>query len=110
MPASRELQRQLTRIEPCLPRAATQPPAGRGWIHEIKHDGFRIMARRADGHVQLLTRKGTNFSDRFPQIVAALTVLPVRSCFIDGEAVVCDKNGLAVFDLIRGYRHNAAAV
>jgi bifunctional non-homologous end joining protein LigD len=61
-------------IEPCLPRPAKQPPAGRGWIHEIKHDGFRIMARRADDRVQLLTMKGYNFSNRFPQIVAALTV------------------------------------
>jgi ATP-dependent DNA ligase len=51
-----------------------------------------------------------NFSNRFPQIVAALTVLPVRSCLIDGEAVVCNERGLAVFDLIRGYRHGAAAV
>jgi bifunctional non-homologous end joining protein LigD len=58
-------------IEPCLPRPAKQPPEFRGWIHEIKHDGFRIMARRADGRVQLLTRKGNNFSRRFPQIVAA---------------------------------------
>jgi hypothetical protein len=45
-------------IEPSLLRSAKQPPEGRGWIHEIKHDGFRIMARRADGRVQLLTRKG----------------------------------------------------
>jgi bifunctional non-homologous end joining protein LigD len=97
-------------IEPCLPRPAKQPPEGRGWIHEIKHDGFRIMARRADGRVQLLTRKGTNFANRFPQIVAAVTVLRVRSCLLDGEAVVCDESGLAVFDLIRGYRHDAAAV
>jgi len=97
-------------VEPCLPRPAKQPPAGCGWLHEIKHDGFRIMARRADGRVQLLTRKGTNFSNRFPQIVAAVTVLPVRSCLLDGEAVVCDENGLAVFDLIRGYRHDTAAV
>jgi bifunctional non-homologous end joining protein LigD len=68
------------------------------------------MAQRADGRVRLLTRKGTNFSNRFPQIVAAVTVLPVRSCLLDGEAVVCDENGLAVFDLIRGYRHDTAAV
>jgi len=53
---------------------------------------------------------GNNFSNRFPQIVAALTVLPVRSCLIDGEAVVCDDTGLAVFDMIRGYRHDTAAV
>jgi bifunctional non-homologous end joining protein LigD len=56
------------------------------------------------------SRKGTKFSNRFPQIVAAVTVLPVRSCLLDGEAVVCDESGLAVFDLIRGYRHDAAAV
>ena len=106
----RPLAQPATFIEPCLPRPAKQRPEGRGWIHEIKHDGFRIMARRADGRVQLLTRKGNNFSNRFPQIVAALIVLPVGSCLIDGEAVVCDESGLAVFDLIRGYRHDAAAV
>jgi bifunctional non-homologous end joining protein LigD len=97
-------------IEPCLPRPANSPPTGPKWIHEIKHDGFRIMAQRADGRVRLLTRKGTNFSNRFPQIVAAVTVLPVRSCLIDGEAVVCNESGLAVFDLIRGHRHDVAAV
>jgi bifunctional non-homologous end joining protein LigD len=97
-------------MKPCLPCTAKQPPTGRGWIHEIKHDGIRIMAQRADGRVRLLTRKAINFANRFPQIVAALTVLPVRSCLIDGEAVVCDDSGLAVFDLIRGYRHDGAAV
>jgi bifunctional non-homologous end joining protein LigD len=106
----RELPHSAAFIEPCLPRPPKQAPAGRSWLHEIKHDGFRIMARRADGRVQLLTRKGTNFANRFPQIVAAVTVLPVRSCLLDGEAVVCDENGLAIFDLIRGYRHAAAAV
>ena len=88
----------------------SQAACGAGLIHEIKHDGFRIMAQHASGRVRLLTRKGTNFSNRFPQIVAAVTLLPVRSCLIDGEAVVCDENGLAVFDLIRGYRHDAASV
>ena len=97
-------------IEPCLPRPAKQPPAGRGWFHEIKHDGFRIIARRADGGVRLLTRKGNNFSNRFPQIVAAVAALPARSCLIDGEAIVTDHKGLAVFDLIRGHRPSEAAV
>jgi hypothetical protein len=64
-------------------------------------NGEPLKRRRANGN---------NFSNRFPQIVAALTVLPVRSCLIDGEAVVCNERGLAVFDLIRGYRHDAAAV
>jgi ATP-dependent DNA ligase len=46
--------------------------------------------------VGLLTRKGYNFANRFPQIVTALTVLSAHSCLIDGEAIVCDHNGLAV--------------
>ena len=83
---------------------------GGGWIHEIKHDGFRILAQHVDGRVRLLTRKGNNFASRFPQIVAAVTLLPVRSCLIDGEAIVCNGDGLAVFDLIREYRHDSAAV
>jgi bifunctional non-homologous end joining protein LigD len=106
----RALPQPAAFIEPCLPRPAKHPPTGGGWIHEIKHDGFRIMARRADGRVRLLTRKGNNFASRFPQIVAAVTLLPVQSYLIDGEAVVCNRDGLAVFDLLREYRHDTAAV
>jgi len=101
MSTSRELQRQVRRIEPCLPRAAKQPPAGPGWIHEIKHDGYRILAERDHGSARLYTRNGYDFADRFPLAAAALRKLPVRSCVIDGEAIVCDANGLAVFDLLR---------
>jgi bifunctional non-homologous end joining protein LigD len=94
-------------IEPCLPSPAKAPPSGPGWLHEIKHDGFRILARRDAAGVRLITRAGNDFSSRFPFITMALGKLSVRSCLIDGEAIVCDKNGLAVFDLIR--RHGALA-
>ena len=94
-------------IEPCLPSPAKAPPSGAGWLHEIKHDGFRILARRDSTGVRLITRAGNDFSSRFPFIAMAVGKLPVRSCLIDGEAVVCDENGLAVFDLIR--RHGALA-
>ena len=87
-------------IEPCLPSPAKAAPAGSGWIHEIKHDGFRIMARRGPAGVQLITRAGNDFASRFPFIAMAIGKLPIRSCLIDGEAIVCDENGLAVFDLI----------
>jgi len=97
-------------IEPCLPSPAKAPPSGDGWIHEIKHDGFRIMARRDSAGVRPITRNGNDFTGRFPFIEMAIKSLPVRSCLIDGEAVVCDGNGLAVFDLIRGYRTHAGAV
>src|ERR1700692_1768989 len=97
-------------IEPCLPRPADKPPVGPDWIHEIKHDGFRIMARRDGDRVRLLTRNGHDFAGRFPLAAAAVAALPARPCLIDGEAIVTDQNGLAVFDLIRGHWSSAAAV
>ena len=95
-------------IEPCLPSPAKAPPSGPGWLLEIKHDGFRIMARRDKAGARLITRNGNDFTNRFPIIVAAVTALPARSFLIDGEAIV--TNGLAVFDLIRHKRHGDAAV
>jgi ATP-dependent DNA ligase len=74
-------------IEPCLPRPVDKPPAAR-----------------------LLTRNGHDFAGRFPLAAAAVAALPARFCLIDGEAIVTDQKGLAVFDLIRGHRPNAAAV
>jgi bifunctional non-homologous end joining protein LigD len=97
-------------IEPCLPSRAKAPPSGPGWLHEIKHDGFRILARRDSAGVRLITRNGNDFSSRFPFIAMAVGKLPVRPCLIDGEAIVCDENGLAVFELIRGHRTHASAV
>ena len=79
-------------------------------FHEIKHDGFRILARRDSAGVRLITRKGNDFSSRFPFIAMAVSKLPVRSCLIDGEAIVCDDNGLAVFELIRRHRAGEHAV
>ena len=97
-------------IEPCLPSPAKAPPSGPGWLHEIKHDGFRILAQRDSAGVQLITRAGNDFSGRFPFIAMAVGKLPVRSCLIDGEAIVCDAKGLAVFDLIRRHGTIASAV
>jgi len=88
-------------VEPCLLSPADQPPTGTGWVHEIKHDGYRLMARRGPIGIRLLTRNGHDWSPRYPAIVAAVNALKVRSCLIDGEAVACDKSGLAVFDLLR---------
>ena len=97
-------------IEPCLPSSAERPPSGPGWLHEIKHDGFRIMARRDGAGIRLITRHGNDFTSRFPIIVAAVAALPARSFLIDGEAIVTNGDGLAVFDLIRHKRHGGAAV
>jgi bifunctional non-homologous end joining protein LigD len=94
----------------CLPQRTEAPPAGPRWLHEIKHDGFRIMARRGARGVRLFTRNGYNLAARFPRIAEAVANLPVRSCFVDGEAIVVDTNGLSVFDLIRYRQYDRAAV
>ena len=97
-------------VKPCLPSPAHRPPGGDGWLHEIKHDGFRIIARRNGASVRLLTRHGNDFTSRFPLAAAAVTALPARSFLIDGEEIVTNERGLAVFDLIRHKRHGADAV
>jgi bifunctional non-homologous end joining protein LigD len=88
-------------ILPRLPRTAQRPPKGAGWIHEVKHDGFRIIARRDAKGVRLFTRNGYDFTARFPKIVDAVASLSVRSCVVDGEAIVVDERGLSVFDALR---------
>jgi bifunctional non-homologous end joining protein LigD len=94
--------------------ACFRPPSARlpgdGWLHEIKHDGIRIMARRDGAGVRLITRHGNDFTARFPLAVAAVTALPARSFLLDGEAIVTNDRGLVVFDLIRHKRHGADAV
>jgi bifunctional non-homologous end joining protein LigD len=96
-------------IEPCLPSPAERPPSGSNCIHEIKHDGYRLMARRDPVGIRLITRRGNDWSARFPLVVEAVNHLKVRSCLIDGEAVCCDERGLARFDILRRRRNEAQA-
>jgi bifunctional non-homologous end joining protein LigD len=62
------------------------------------------MARRDSVGIRLLTRNGRDWADRYPAIVEAVNALKARSCLIDGEAVVCDANGLAAFERLRYQR------
>jgi len=95
-------------IAPCLPTKADTLPSGCLWIHEIKHDGFRIIARKTGAQVRLYSRPGNDLTHRFPLIVETLARLRPRSCIIDGEAVACDDNGVASFDLVRHQRANGS--
>ena len=97
-------------IEPCLPSSAEHPPTGPEWVHEIKHDGYRLMARRDPIGIRLLTRNGHDWSPRYPLIVEAVNQLKVRSCLIDGEAVVSDDDGRAVFERLRQVRRRSRQV
>jgi bifunctional non-homologous end joining protein LigD len=82
------------------------PPSGPLWLHEIKHDGFRVIARK-DGHrVRLYSRSGNDLTPRFPLIVGALSRLRAGSTILDGEAVACDDNGIPNFDRLRYCHHD----
>jgi bifunctional non-homologous end joining protein LigD len=92
--------------EPCLLSPADKPPAGTGWLHEIKHDGFRMLVRGDAGGVRLFTRNGNDWTGRFPLLARAALSLKAASCLIDGEAVACDDDGLPVFERLRERRND----
>jgi bifunctional non-homologous end joining protein LigD len=83
-----------------------QPPAEPDWLHEIKHDGYRMLAWRSGDRVRLFTRNGHEWTGRFPLIGTSVFALAARSCIIDGEAIACDGNGLADVELLRGRRED----
>jgi bifunctional non-homologous end joining protein LigD len=87
-------------VPPCIPTRAVKPPAGRDWVHEIKHDGYRLQVRRVGDQVRLFTRRGYDWSGRYPAIAVTSMLLRARSFTLDGEAVVCGPDGVAIFDAL----------
>ncbi len=82
-------------ITPQLCETLDRPPSGKGWIHEIKFDGYRIQMRVEEGQVTLKTRKGLDWTNKWPAISAAASSLP--DCIIDGEICALDENGAPDF-------------
>jgi bifunctional non-homologous end joining protein LigD len=93
-------------VWPCLPVSAPKPPSGKDWLHEVKHDGFRVIARKTGKRVKLYSRPGNDLTFRFPLIVEAMAKLRSRSCIVDGEAVACGADGLSSFDRLRYRQHD----
>jgi bifunctional non-homologous end joining protein LigD len=87
-------------VPPCISTRAHKAPSGPDWVHEIKHDGYRLQVRRAGKAVRLFTRRGYDWSDRYPSIAVTAMSLRARSFTFDGEAVVCGPDGVAVFDAL----------
>ena len=88
------------------PVRCDRPPTGRGWVHEIKHDGYRVLVRRDGALVRIYSRNAINWTDRFSTIAAVAATLEAHSFTIDGEAVVIGPDGIAQFDELR--RRNGA--
>ncbi len=105
---SRSRLRPTGFIEPCIPTPVAGPPSGQQWIHEIKHDGYRLIVCRRNGRVRLFTRRGFDWTDRYPLIDAAGADLGCDAT-IDGEAVVSDDNGIADFERMHSRLHDDKA-
>jgi bifunctional non-homologous end joining protein LigD len=86
---------------PVSARLVAHPPAGPGWLHEIKRDGYRLLAHKDAGRVTLWTRYGTDFTGRLPGIAEAVGALLVDNALIDGEAVVFRWDGHSDFAALR---------
>jgi len=86
-----------TFIEPCLATLAAKPPESTQWAHEIKFDGYRLQARIDNGKVQLLTRSGLDWTEKFGELAKEMLTLKVTSAIIDGEVVVEDEKGVSSF-------------
>jgi bifunctional non-homologous end joining protein LigD len=84
-------------VEPSLALLKDRPPSGGNWIHEIKFDGYRLQARITGRKIELLTRRGLDWTKRFPTIQRALQHLPAGSALLDGELIVQDDRGLSSF-------------
>jgi bifunctional non-homologous end joining protein LigD len=88
-------------VAPCLAALSDKAPDSGNWVHEIKFDGYRIQARLDSGKVKLLTRKGLDWTKKFPAIAAAIARLPANSALIDGEIVVEGSDGVSSFSLLQ---------
>jgi bifunctional non-homologous end joining protein LigD len=89
-------------IPPCLPSKTAEPPTGPLWVHEIKHDGYRLMVRRDGDRVRCFTKNGHDWADRFPSIAHAARSIAFHSFLIDGEAVILNGDGTPDFQALRG--------
>jgi bifunctional non-homologous end joining protein LigD len=93
-------------VEPCLPSVRATAPRGPEWVHEIKHDGYRLILRRDGKRARVFTRRGFEWTGRFPLIEDALHSLRVRSATIDGEAVWCGEDGISDFEKLHSRAHD----
>jgi bifunctional non-homologous end joining protein LigD len=97
-------------VDPCIPSPAPKPPSGPDWVHEVKHDGYRLIVRRDGETVRLFTRRGYDWTGRYPAIASAAAKTRAQSFTLDGEAVVCGDDGVAIFDALHRHGMVRAAI
>jgi len=88
-------------IKPQLTKLVDEPPEGPEWLHEIKFDGYRMHARLDQGAVRLLTRTGLDWTHKYPAIASAVSSLPAKQAYLDGELCGVRPDGTTSFSLIQ---------
>jgi bifunctional non-homologous end joining protein LigD len=95
-------------IAPQLATLAAAAPAGEDWLHELKYDGYRILARIEGGQIDLFTRRGNNWTARFPAAAAAIADLGLNSGYLDGEIVALNERGGTDFQRLQNWLKEGA--
>src|SRR5262245_5284917 len=88
-------------VPPCLATLSDKSPEQGNWVHELKFDGYRMQARLDHGKITLLTRKGLDWTKKFPTIAKSIATLPAKTALIDGELVVEGDDGISSFSLLQ---------
>ena len=88
-------------VKPQLCKLVSAPPQGPELLHEIKYDGYRMQARLDHGRAQLLTRTGLDWTQKYPSIAVALSVLPAKQAYLDGELCGVTRDRKTSFSLIQ---------
>ncbi len=96
-------------IDPCLPTRIDKAPSADGWVHEIKHDGFRLQVHAYGKRVRLYTMTGVDWTARYPWIVQDVARLNLPRTIIDAECCCDGDNGITDFNRLHSRVHDASA-
>jgi DNA ligase D-like protein (predicted ligase) len=90
-----------TWIKPELAALVKAAPEGTDWLHEMKLDGYRMHSRLDAGRVQILTRRGNDWTQKYPSVARDIAILPARNAYLDGELCGVGPDGRTAFNLIQ---------
>ena len=90
-----------------IPTLVPEPPSGEGWIHEIKHDGYRTLIVIDGGKFRAFSRHGRDWTGPYRRVIEAASKLSCQAAILDGEIIVQDENGISDFDALRSAIHKA---
>lgn len=95
-------------VPPQLAKLADAPPQGDGWLHEIKFDGYRIIAVVKDGKARLFTRNAKDWTHKYVRVAKAVEAIGLKDGVVDGELVALDESGAAAFSKMQAAAEDPA--